>query len=76
MPWKNLSLSKNSREAETFIRKKFAIRRQTASPDKAIILTLLDSAIRASEFCALRLLILMRSEASWKSANVPWVGKR
>jgi integrase len=43
-----------SREAETFMRKKFAMRRPTANRDLAIILTLLDSGIRASEFSALR----------------------
>lgn len=43
-----------SREAETFIRRKFAMRRPTANRDQAIILTLLDSGIRASEFCSLR----------------------
>jgi integrase/recombinase XerD len=37
-----------SREAETFIRKKFAIRRPTANRDQAIIFTLLDSGMRAS----------------------------
>lgn len=39
-----------SREAETFIRRKFAMRRPTANRKQAIILTLLDSGIRASEF--------------------------
>lgn len=43
-----------SREAETFIRKKFAMRRPTANRDQGIILTLLDSGIRASEFSSLR----------------------
>jgi integrase/recombinase XerD len=43
-----------SREAETFIRKKFAMRRPTANRDQAIIFTLLDSGIRASEFSSLR----------------------
>lgn len=43
-----------SREAETFIRKKFAMRRPTASRDQGNILTLLDSGIRASEFSSLR----------------------
>ena len=43
-----------SREAETFMRRKFAMRRPTASRDQAIILTLLDSGIRASEFSSLR----------------------
>lgn len=43
-----------SREAETFMRRKFAMRRPTANRDQAILLTLLDSGIRASEFSALR----------------------
>ena len=42
------------REAETFIQRKFAMRRPTANRDQAIFLTLLDSCIRASEFCSLR----------------------
>ena len=41
-----------SREAETFIRRKFAMRRPTANRDQAIILTLLDSGIRASKVTA------------------------
>jgi integrase/recombinase XerD len=43
-----------SREAETFIRRKFAMRRPTANRDQAIIFTLLDSGLRASEFSSLR----------------------
>ena len=43
-----------AREAETFLRRKFAMRRPTANRDQAIILTLLDSGIWASEFSALR----------------------
>ena len=43
-----------SREAETFMRRKFAMRRPTANRDQAILLTLLDSGIRASEFSSLR----------------------
>ena len=43
-----------AREAETFMRRKFAMRRPTANRDQAILLTLLDSGIRASEFSALR----------------------
>ena len=43
-----------SREADTFIRKKFTMRRPTASRDQAIIFTLLNSGIRASEFSSLR----------------------
>jgi integrase/recombinase XerD len=38
-----------SREANTFIRKKYAMLRPTANRDQAIILTLLDSGIRAEE---------------------------
>jgi integrase len=43
-----------SREAETFMRRKFAMRRPTANRDQAILLTLLDTGIRASEFSSLR----------------------
>ncbi len=43
-----------SRDAETFMHRKFAMRRPTANRDQAIILTLLDSGIRASEFSSLR----------------------
>ena len=43
-----------SREAETFIRRKFAMRRPTANRDQAVLLTLVDSGIRASEFSSLR----------------------
>jgi integrase/recombinase XerD len=43
-----------SGEAERFMRRKFARRRPTANRDQAIILTLLDSGIRVSEFSSLR----------------------
>jgi len=43
-----------SREADTLTRRKFVMRRPTANRDQAILLTLLDSGVRASEFCALK----------------------
>lgn len=41
-------------EAETANRRKFSMQRFTGKRDKAIILCLLDSGLRASELCALR----------------------
>ena len=43
-----------SREAATSFRRQFVMRRPTANRDQAVILTLLDSCVRASEFCAFR----------------------
>jgi integrase/recombinase XerD len=42
-------------EAQTDTRRKFSMRRATALRDKALILTLLDSGLRASELCALNI---------------------
>ena len=42
-----------SQEARTDDRRKFTMRRPTALRDRAIILTLLDTGLRASELCAL-----------------------
>jgi integrase/recombinase XerD len=42
-----------SEEANTKFRQSFKMRRPTALRDKAIILTLLDTGLRAGEFCAL-----------------------
>ena len=42
------------REARTDQRRKFTMRRPTARRDRAIILTLLDTGLRAGELCALR----------------------
>lgn len=44
-----------SREEDTQYRRQFVMRRPTANRDQAILLTLFDSGIRASEFCALRI---------------------
>ena len=43
-----------SREADTTDRRRFAMRRPTARRDQAIILTLLDTGLRASELCSLK----------------------
>lgn len=42
-------------EAQTDQRRKFTMRRPTARRDRAIILTLLDTGLRASELCSLRI---------------------
>jgi len=42
-------------EAVTDRRRKFTMRRSTSKRDKALILTLLDTGLRASELCALRI---------------------
>lgn len=42
-------------EAQTTDRRKFTMRRPTAKRDKALILVLLDTGLRASELCSLRI---------------------
>jgi integrase/recombinase XerD len=42
-----------SRESQTDYRKKFVMRRPSANRDKAIILTLIDTGLRATELCSL-----------------------
>jgi integrase/recombinase XerD len=42
-----------SKEADTTLRRRFAMRRPTANRDQAILLILLDSGVRASELCAM-----------------------
>jgi integrase/recombinase XerD len=44
-----------TQEASTDQRKKFMMKRVTARRDRAILLTLLDTGLRASELCALRI---------------------
>jgi hypothetical protein len=43
-----------SKEADTRYRGQFVMCRPTANRDQAVSLTLLDSYVRASEFCAFR----------------------
>ena len=43
-----------SKEADTTYRRQFVMRRPTANRDQAVILTLLDSCVGASEFCSFR----------------------
>lgn len=43
------------KEAQTTDRRKFTMRRPTARRDRAIILTLLDTGLRATELCSLRI---------------------
>ena len=50
-----LKACKFTREANTTNRKSFSVWRPTARRDEAIILTLLDTGLRASELCSLRL---------------------
>ena len=49
-----LKACKFMREAETVDRRSFAMRRPTARRDEALMLVLLDTGLRASEICALR----------------------
>lgn len=44
-----------SREAKTEARRKFVMRRPTANRDRALILMLLDTGLRAGELCALKI---------------------
>jgi integrase/recombinase XerD len=45
----------NTKEADTNQRRRFVMRRPTANRDQAIILVLLDSGLRASELCSLKI---------------------
>lgn len=44
-----------TKEASTHFRRSFSMRRATANRDKSILLTLLDTGLRASEFCSLKI---------------------
>ncbi len=48
-----LKACKYCRESDTLYRRSFSIRRPTGLRDKSILLTLLDSGMRSSEFCSL-----------------------
>ncbi len=50
-----LKVSEYCREANTTERRRFVMRRATARRDRALILTLLDTGLRASELCALKI---------------------
>ena len=50
-----LKACKYTRKADTKYRREFRMYRPTARRDQAIILTLLDTGLRASEFCSLRI---------------------
>jgi len=44
-----------TKEADTFIRRSYTYQRPTAKRDRAIIMILLDTGLRASEFCSLKI---------------------
>lgn len=48
-----IKISGHSRRAKTQNRQTYVMKRNTATRDKAIILTLLDTGLRAAEFCSL-----------------------
>jgi integrase len=50
-----LKACETSKEVNDLDRRKFAIRRSTAKRDQALIMMLLDTGLRASELCALRI---------------------
>jgi integrase/recombinase XerD len=52
---KLLKACKESREAKTELRRKFTMRRPSASRDQAILLILLDTGLRATELCTLKI---------------------
>ncbi len=44
-----------TREADTLLRQSYSYKRPTAKRDRAIIMTLLDTGLRANEFCSLKI---------------------
>lgn len=56
-----LKVSEFSRTARTNNRRSYVMRKPTARRDRAIVLTLLDTGVRAGEFCALRICNLDQS---------------